>query len=155
MVLNSLKNVFLSALISLLIVPSVQLSGQAKVYGTSGDEVNCGVSISTYREFFKLELYKDALEQWRILFDKCQSASEQMYLDGVTMYRSFIDEAPEGPVREGLIDTLMLIYDRRIENFGGEGNVLGRKGRDLLAYRRSDIGPVSYTHLTLPTIYSV
>jgi tetratricopeptide (TPR) repeat protein len=65
-----------------------------------------------------------------------------MYVDGVAMYRTFIDEAPDGPVREGLIDTLMLIYDRRIEYFGGEGNVLGRKGRDLLNYRRSDIGQV-------------
>lgn len=137
---------FQITLILLVSIPSVQTSGQAKVYGTSGDEVNCGVYISTYREFFKLELYKDAIEQWRPLFDQCRSASEQMYLDGVTMYRSFIEEAPEGPVREGLIDTLMLIYDRRMENFGGEGNVLGRKGRDLLAYRRSDIGQVREAH---------
>lgn len=142
MKLSTLKNTLLSALMFLLILPSVQLSGQTKVYGTSGDEVNCGVYISTYREFFKLELYHDALGQWMVLFDNCPSESEQMYLDGVTMYRSFIEEAPEGPVREGLIDTLMLIYDRRMENFGGEGNVLGRKGRDLLAYRQSDISQV-------------
>ena len=140
--LIKLFHYFLFSLTLLVSIPAIQTSGQAKVYGTSGDEVNCGVYISTYREFFKLKLYKDALAQWRILFDKCQSASEQMYLDGVTMYRSFIEEAPEGPAREGLIDTLMLIYDRRIENFGGEGNVLGRKGRDLLAYRRSDPGSV-------------
>jgi tetratricopeptide (TPR) repeat protein len=65
-----------------------------------------------------------------------------MYLDGVTIYRSFIEAAPDGPDREGLIDTLMLIYDRRMENFGDEGNVLGRKGIDLLAYRSDDIGEV-------------
>ena len=41
-----------------------------------------------------------------------------MYVDGVTMYRNFIELAPDGPVREGLIDTLMLIYDRRKEYFG-------------------------------------
>ena len=32
-----------------------------------------------------------------------------------------------------------MIYDRRIEYYGGEGNVLGRKGIDILRYRR--IGP--------------
>ena len=140
------NQLFLSALILLLSIPSVQMAGQAKVYGTSGEEVNCGVYISTYREFYKIELYKDALEPWLVLFNNCPSASEQMYVDGVNMYKSFIDEAPEGPKKEGLIDTLMLIYDRRMENFGGEGNVLGRKGRDLLAYRRSDIGQVEQAY---------
>jgi hypothetical protein len=58
------------------------------------------------------------------------------------MYRKFIKEASEGPVREARIDSLMLIYDRRMQYFGGEGNVLGRKGRALLTYRGSDIEQV-------------
>ncbi len=113
-----------------------------KVYSTGGDSANCPVMLSVYREFFRLELYKDAVVPWRTVFNECPASSEKMYLDGVTMYRQFIEEAPEGNVREGLIDTLMLIYDRRIENFGGEGNVLGRKGRDLLNYRRTDVDQV-------------
>ncbi len=32
----------------------------------------------------------------------------------------------------------MLIYDQRMATFGGEGNILGRKGSDLLRYRSSD-----------------
>ncbi len=45
-----------------------------------------------------------------------------------------------------MIDTLLLIYDRRIEYYGGggkDGNILGRKGIDLLRYRRSDIEAVN------------
>jgi tetratricopeptide (TPR) repeat protein len=74
--------------------------------------------------------------------NNCPESSEQMYIDGVTMYRSFIDSTPDLSAREGLIDTLMLIYDRRMDNFGDEGNVLGRKGRDLLNYRGADIEEV-------------
>ncbi len=133
----------LPVMLPLFLLQAIQTNGQTRVYGTGGEEVNCGVYISTYREFFKIELYKDAVEPWRVLFNQCPSASEQMYLDGVTMYRSFIEAAPEGPVKQALIDTLMLVYDRRIENFGGEGNVLGRKGRDLLEYRRNNIDEVS------------
>jgi len=112
------------------------------VYGTGGDSANCPVMLSVYREFFRLKLYKDAVVPWRQVFDDCPASSEKMYVDGVAIYRQFIEDAPEGPDREGLIDTLMLIYDRRIVHFGGEGNVLGRKGRDLLNYRNTEVEQV-------------
>jgi hypothetical protein len=129
----------------LLFLSSVSAYSQestAKVYGTEGDSTNCPVFLSVYRQFFRLNLYDEAIVSWRQLFQDCPSSSEKMYIDGVTMYRKFIESAPDGPVKEGLVDTLMMIYDQRMEYFGGEGNVLGRKGRDLLAYRKSDIGEV-------------
>jgi len=102
------------------------------------DGAESGKLISTYREFFKNDLYDLALESWLTLFNDYPDASQKLYVDGVAMYRSFIAKAPEGQSRENKIDTLMLIYDRRMENFGGEGNVLGRKGSDLLKYRAGD-----------------
>jgi hypothetical protein len=136
------KIYLLTALIFLFIAPGISQESKIRIGGTTGDNVDCGVYLSGYREFFKIKLYELAREPWSKAFDNCPGSSERMYLDGVTLYRSFIEEAPEGPVREGLVDTLLLIYDRRMENFGDEGNVLGRKGKDLLAYRNSDIEQV-------------
>ncbi len=102
------------------------------------DGNHSGKLISTYKEFFKNELYDMALESWLTVFNDYPDASEKLYVDGVIMYRHFIAEAPEGQAREDKIDTLMLIYDQRMSNFGGEGNILGRKGIDLLRYRSSD-----------------
>ena len=136
------KPIILSVLIFLLVAPAFSQRSKIKVYGTNGDSVSCGPSISAYRTFFKLKLYDDAFPTWLKVFNECPGYKEGVYLDGVTMYRSFIEAAPEGPVKEGRIDSLMLIYDRRIENFGGEGNVLGRKGRDLLTYRGNNIEEV-------------
>ncbi|MEN8201501.1 MAG: hypothetical protein ABFS28_02825 [Bacteroidota bacterium] len=105
--------------------------------------------LSAYREFVKYEIYEYALQPlWDALTD-CPASSERMYIDGVTIYRSLIDASQEGPGREGLIDTLMLIYDQRMEYFGGEGNVLGRKGRDLLNYRGTDIEQVEKAYAML------
>jgi tetratricopeptide (TPR) repeat protein len=134
----------------LIVAPSVSQDG-VTVYGTDSDSANCPVMLSVYREFYRLKLYNDAVVPWREVFRDCPASSEKMYVDGVNMYRQFIEEAPDGPVKEGLIDTLMLIYDRRIENFGGEGNVLGRKGRDLLNYRRSNIDQVEAAYGMLRT----
>ena len=139
---KTFKLSILSALMFLFVVPAVSQDGNGSKYGTSEDSIKCGKHLSAYRTFFKLKIYEDAIGTWWKAFNDCPASSEIMYLDGVTMYHSFIEAAPDGPVREGLIDTLMLIYDRRMEYFGGEGNILGRKGRDLLTYRRADIEQV-------------
>jgi len=139
---KTFKALILPALIFLFALPALSQRSKVKIFGTDGDIVHCGPAISAYRTFIKAKYYEDAYPTWLKVFNNCPDSSEMVYLDGVTIYRYFIEKTPDGPVREGLIDTLMLIYDRRMEYFGGEGNVLGRKGRDLLTYRRSDIEQV-------------
>ena len=116
-------------------------------YGSGQDSINCLMNLSLYREFFKHSNYKDALGPWIKVFSECPASSEKMYVDGVQMYRNLIDaSANSSSVKEELIDTLMLIYDRRAEYFGGEGNVLGRKGIDRLRYRRDDIESINIAY---------
>ncbi len=103
------------------------------------DSDNRGKLTSTYKEFFKWKEYDHAQESWWSLFNDFPDNSEKLYVDGVIMHRHFIEESPEGQARENKIDTLMLIYDQRMEHFGGEGNILGRKGSDLLKYRSDDL----------------
>ena len=136
------KIYYTTAIIFVFAMPGISQDNNLRISGISGDNVDCGVYLSAYREFFKMELYELAREPWSIAFENCPESAERMYVDGVKIYRSFIEEAPEGPAREGMIDTLLLIYDRRMEYFGDEGNVLGRKGKDLLAYRNADIDQV-------------
>ena len=102
-------------------------------YGHGQDSLNCLMNLSLYREFFKHNNYKDAIGPWRAVFSECPASSEKMYVDGVQMYRKLIESSGIAEARmQNMIDTLMLIYDRRAEYFGGEGNVLGRKGIDRL-----------------------
>lgn len=139
---KNLKTYISSAFVFLFVVSVYSQNGNGSNYASKEDSIQCLKDLSAYREFVRLNIYEYAIDPWKAAFDKCRASSEKMYVDGVTLYRSFIEETPDGPVREGLIDTLMLIYDRRIENFGGEGNVLGRKGRDLLNYRGEDLEEV-------------
>ena len=133
-----------AVLILLLTVPafSTPMNAGGPAPEAEMDSIDCRKYISIYREFYRIKLFEEAIIPWRVLFDNCPDASEKMYVEGVQMYRSFIENDSDPVSREGKIDTLMLIYDRRMENFGGEGNVLGRKGRDLLNYRRDDMDQV-------------
>jgi len=110
-------------------------------FNQAGDQER-GKLTSTYREFFKWKEYNSALDSYWKLFKEYPESSEKLYVDGVAMYRHFIEESADGPDREARIDTLMLIYDQRLTYFGGEGNILGRKGIDLLRYRNEDMEQV-------------
>ena len=101
----------------------------------STDTLYSAKLLSTYREFFKWEEYEQAMDSWWTIFNDYPDISERLYVDGVTMYHYFIEHTPEGRVRNNKIDTLMLIYDQRMAYFDGRGNILGRKGSDLLLYR--------------------
>ncbi len=141
---KALKTILLTAISLLFVLPVISQKGieDGSKYGKGQDSINCIKNLSLYREFFKHSNYKDAIGPWRIVFGECPASSERMYVEGVTMYRSLISASSSQPRTEQLVDTLMLIYDRRIEYFGGEGNVLGRKGIDLLRYRQDDIDAV-------------
>jgi len=102
------------------------------------DSDKSGKLTSTYREFHKNRLYDLAMESWLILFNDFPANSEKLYVDGAMMYRHFIEQTPEEQARIAKVDSLMLIYDQRMAHFGGEGNVLGRKGSDLLKYRSEE-----------------
>lgn len=135
-------------LISLLFIFSVlDLKAQAGLnihldpkYGPDSlSRMECANNLSTMSEFMKINLYDYALASWKSVFDKCPSSSKNIYLYGVRIYRELINKENNPSRQQELIDTLLLIYDRRIENFGQEGMVLGRKGLDLLKYRQNNI----------------
>jgi len=148
---KALKTILLTVMSLLFVLPAISQKGieDGSKYGKGQDSINCIKNLSLYREFFKHNNYKDAIAPWRQVFGECPAASERMYVEGITMYRKSIESSSSQERKEELIDTMLMIYDRRIEYFGGEGNVLGRKGIDLLRYRRADIESVdeAYTYL--------
>jgi tetratricopeptide (TPR) repeat protein len=139
---KTLKALTISAFLFLTAVHATSLEGKGPEFTSEEDSINYMRTKSYYKEFYKIKLYQHAIGPWWELYHKYPASSEKMYVDGAKMYRYFIDSADNGPRKEGLIDTLMLIYEQRMEYFGGEGNVLGRQGIDLFTYGRNDIEKV-------------
>jgi tetratricopeptide (TPR) repeat protein len=108
------------------------------VYGKGEDSVRCIRNLSLYYEFYKHDNFTDAIVPWRSIFQECPASRESLYANGVNMYKAFIEVEKDPVKKAALCDTIMMIYDQRIKYFGGEGSVLGRKGVDLLRYRRED-----------------
>jgi tetratricopeptide (TPR) repeat protein len=105
----------------------------------SAARMNCANHLSTMSEFMKINLSSYALSSWKAVFDECPASSKNIYLYGVKIYRDLWSDEQDEERKKQLVDTLIMIYDRRIENFGQKGLVLGRKGIDLLRYRQESI----------------
>lgn len=130
----------LSTVVFLLFVSSVIGQGvpphQNPKYGVdSAARMSCAMNISLYTEFYKQKNYADALKPWRKVYNGCPQASKNTYIKGATILKNIIAKEKDAARKEAYIDTLMMMYDQRIENFGQKGTVLSYKGIDLNNYR--------------------
>ncbi len=86
---------------------------------------------SLYIEYFKQDNYKDAYKYWRYLFYNAPKFGKSIYVNGAKMVKEFAQNASDPTIKQSWIDTLMKIYDQRIEFFNQKGYVLGKKGSEL------------------------
>jgi tetratricopeptide (TPR) repeat protein len=104
------------------------------------DPETCRIKLSTYDQYYKQGNIKDAVSAWRWCFLNCPESTKNIYIHGTSIVEYLIESAAsDEELREKYIDTLLMVYDKRIEYFGEEGKVLGRKANDLLKYRPSEI----------------
>jgi len=88
---------------------------------------NCKMNLSLYVEFFRQKNLDDAYAPWAIVFKECPKSSKNLYIHGVNIVLNKYNKVSEAEEKKKYVDTLFLVYDQRIENFGEEGRVLGMK----------------------------
>ena len=147
-----MKNRFISFILALALIAGLSITSEvtaqkvSKYGATPEDSVECIMNLSLYSEFYKQwksSEYKsisvnDAFGPWRQVFLNCPAARLGTYVDGVKMITYYIRREKDADVKNAYIDTLMILYDTRIEYFKREGYVLGRKGVDLYQLRLKD-----------------
>lgn len=135
------KSVWSLILFTFTVLSVVAQPDQSK-YGSTPEEIdNCKRFLSLYREYRDQEQYADALPHWRGAFRTCPGSAKTIFIDGAKFYGDILDTIFENEAkvaeRNAYLDTLMLIYDKRIEHFGEEGRVLAYKANDLFKYDES------------------
>lgn len=107
---------------------------QVEYGNTPEDSVTCIEALATYKTYIKAEP-KLALSIWREAYTICPGSRKTLYTNGVKIYKHFIKEEQDPAKKELLIDTMLSIYDQRIQYFGQECYVQGQKGQKMLVYR--------------------
>ena len=115
-----------------VVLMGLSVNAQSK-FGS--DSVACIENLSLFREYYKQKNYVDALIPWRWTFNNCPKSSGNIYKNGPKIYKERMKVDKENKM--AYLDTVMMIYDQRIQYFGKEGYVLGLKGYDLIGLDKS------------------
>ena len=118
--------------VAITVLMGVESNAQSK-FGT--DSVACIENLSLFREYFKQKNYEDALNPWRWTFNNCPNSSGNIYKNGPKIIKARIKVDKQN--KAAYIDTLMMIFDQRIQYFGKEAYVLGLKGYELIVIDKS------------------
>jgi hypothetical protein len=128
------KNKKMRRTILILLVSVITQGAYAQInYGT--DSATCVTKYQIYRNDYKNKNYEEALKNWRWVFYNCPQFNENIFSNAPKIIYHQIKKNDNN--KSAYIDTLMMVYDQRIQYFGRESLVLGKKGIDLLKYNSS------------------
>lgn len=130
-----LKSKGASLLLGFLIVQTMAFSQSGKYGASVQDSITCVENLSVYKDFLKEQNFDKAKIYSMKAYAVCPSASLKLYVDAESIFTNLIaaNSGNQARARE-LMDTLFMLYDSRIANFGKEGYVLGKKGAAMIKY---------------------
>ncbi|MFO7658317.1 MAG: tetratricopeptide repeat protein [Bacteroidales bacterium] len=139
---NILK--FTAFLVIFLLVSVLFVNGQSYLqnpkYGeTEEARKECAGNLSTMTEFVKINMFDYAFDSWKKCYMNCPGSNKNIFIYGSRILKNKIEKAADKATADMYLDTLMQMYDKRIEYFGQEDYVLGLKGIDMLRYKPDSI----------------
>lgn len=103
------------------------------------DEDKCAEKLSIFHSDVKQGNYEGAYKSWRYYYCNCpkdDGAQKWVYIDGAKIMVDFVKKnKSDRPTMEAWYDTLLMVYDNWVVNYGEEGKVAGYKGLYTYAYQ--------------------
>ncbi len=116
-----------------LVASSVGIGIAGFAQGDFGsDPEQCKMNISLYQDAMKNNNLVEAYRPWRKILEICPAWSKGVYQNGTKIMNGLIAAEKDPARKQRLVDSLYLVHDMRIQYFGEEAYVLGRKGLDVL-----------------------
>lgn len=118
------------------------------IWGETIEEREANILNSSFlKESLDNRDYNQAAYYFQQLVAKCPRAQESTYQRGATLYKNKINRAKTLADKKMFIDSLLLVYDLRLEYFGdhpkrGRAYILDRRAREVLTYMPNDRGAI-------------
>ncbi len=117
---------------------------QYAAWGETPDERRDNIVNSQFlKESVDNQQYDQASVYFKTLVEKCPTASQNIYVNGIKLYQKRIAKSKTLAEKKANVDSLMWAYDLRNQYFGshpkyGSAYILERKARELLTFNQSD-----------------
>jgi tetratricopeptide (TPR) repeat protein len=97
---------------------------------------------SLYREFMKQGDIKSAYSPWKSVYKTYPKSTAMIYVDAQKIYEHYMEKATDVKTKLVYLDSILMVYDRRIKYFDDNGDLLARKAdyflRNALPLELSD-----------------
>ena len=91
-----------------------------------------------YTDNFKQGNYRVAANHLQWLLVNAPNLNKSIYINGVKIYDGLASEESDAAQKVVFQDSVLTLYDLRIQYFGEEGKVLNRKAFDAYKYFKGD-----------------
>ncbi len=95
------------------------------------DSVETQKNLSMFNQYYQEKKYVEAFPYWYYLFVNAPCVQKRITYNGPYIIKKALKDEQYKPRWDGLVDTLLMVHDKRIEYFGKEGYVLGKKADDM------------------------
>jgi hypothetical protein len=82
------------------------------------------------------ESYEEAREPLTRLLKNCPDVSESLYISGVKVYKKLVKTEVDPVKKKVYQDSVLMLFDKRLEYFGDSSTVYNRKCLYLWKYKR-------------------
>lgn len=142
---TTLHRILTTVFVAALTLPMINAQSSRPTWrfgATPADSLECLKNQSLYGGYYTQDNFDMAVTFWRQNFNECPISSENVYIRGAKMFESFYQKTGN----KAFIDTLLMIYDKRIEYFGNKATNDFRKAYALSDYsqRHPELLPESY-----------
>lgn len=90
-----------------------------------------------YRDRMKLNEYKKAYPLWQVAMHGAPGSNGRVqyhFEDGLRIFKKFYDDATDSLEKRRWLDSIEWVYDKRVECFGEEAYIAGRRAFDYYYY---------------------
>lgn len=91
-----------------------------------------------YTDNLKQDNFKAALPHLEWLLTNAPDLNESLYINGAKIYEGLAENEPDAAKTVEYQDKALSMYDKRIQYFGSEGDVLNRKGYTAYKYYKDN-----------------
>jgi hypothetical protein len=129
--LNFKKAGFALALVAIISVSAWSQCKELKWPENKGKAEEC---VAIFGDAVKQQNFRAATSSIQWMLANAPNWNTKLYVDAATAYDGLAGKEADAAKKKVLVDSLMLIYDMRIQNCGDEVNVLNRKAASSAKY---------------------
>lgn len=106
------------------------------------DSAECIRNLSLYSELVKQNSLAQAAPYWRRALSLCPQSSENLYINGIRIYKNLLANEKNPNLKQKYIDSIVYLYDQRIEIYNRDKTVSWRKLIDYQQMRPTDYATI-------------